>query len=576
MSTAADLERTRLEAVALVEKKKRSGEWTNVLCAHTEYQKRPLEWIVEHLGVPENTLRWSLNPGYRGWRWDGDPDPIIMILDALGRGDDAGCESATGTGKTYVAACIVYWFIACFEDSLVVTGAPRLDQLVVNIWKEMGELWPRFKRHFPDAEFLPTGKLRMKPAEEGKEKWAATAFTCGVGADEESATKAQGLHAEHMLIITEETPGIHHAIMTAFANTRTDDHNLHLALGNPDHQQDQLHLFCMEEGVVHIRISALDHPNIVSDMKVVPGAIGKKRLAKRTKKYGKGSRLYGSRIRGISPKEAENALIKWEWCEAAARKYEMDAYREGEQALGVDVANSEKGDKGAIARWQGACCTEVEDFPCPDANLLGARVVREARQENIPGKHVGIDSVGVGAGTVNEAKRLGFKVKEISGGRKAVPGMDVDEKWSAQQKDEDGNILPAGATVIETEQFDNHRSQVWWKARTDLRKGRIAMPYDEELFRDLTTPTYGTRGGKIYVETKEDIVKRLKRSPNKGDAFCYGNFVRRRRPLRTKPAEQPQTTTARDYGLEKMLAARAKEERAARRAFQRAMKGRRR
>ena len=576
MSLAGELEKARLRAQAQIEERKRAGEWEGVIKAHVEYQHRPVEWIVEYLGVPEYTLRWSMNEKYGDHVWDGDKDPIIQILEGLARGEDVGVESATGTGKTYVSACIVLWFLACHENALIVTAAPRLDQLLLNVWKEIGELWPRFQRHFPSAELLATGKLRIRPEEKDREKWAATAFTCGVGADEESATKAQGFHAEHMLIITEETPGIHHAIMTAFANTRTDDHNLHLALGNPDHQQDQLHLFCEEEGVKYVRISALDHPNIVSKKKVVPGAIGKKRLSKRTKKYGKGSRLYGSRIRGISPKEAEDALIKWEWCEMAGRKFERDEYREGAQSLGVDVANSEGGDKGAIARWQGACLTEVEDFPCPDANELGTRVVKEARSEGIPGKYVGVDSVGVGAGTVNEAKRLGFTVKQISGARKALPTIDVDEKWGAQQRDEDGNINPAGPTVIDAEVFDNLRSQVWWKMRTDLRKGRIALPPDEELWRDLTTPTFKSQGGKIVVEKKEDIVKRLKRSPNKGDAACYGNFVRPRRPLKTKVADgERETTTRRDYGLEKLLAQREKDQKAERRAFQKSLRSRR-
>jgi hypothetical protein len=37
-----------------------------------------------------------------------------------------------------------------------------------------------------------------------------------------------------------------------------------------------------------------------------------------------------------------------------------------------------------------------------------------------------------------------------------------------------------------------------------------------------------TRNGKIAVESKDDIIKRLRRSPNKGDAAVYWNWVRRR------------------------------------------------
>lgn len=52
----------------------------------------------------------------------------------------------------------------------------------------------------------------------------------------------------------------------------------------------------------------------------------------------------------------------------------------------------------------------------------------------------------------------------------------------------------------------------------------IALPPDQELQADLTTPIYTVRTGeppKIYVESKEDIIKRLGRSPDKGDVVVY-------------------------------------------------------
>src|SRR5690606_6281284 len=85
----------------------------------------------------------------------------------------------------------------------------------------------------------------------------------------------------------------------------------------------------------------------------------------------------------------------------------------------------------------------------------------------------------------------------------------------------------------EAERYNNIRSQAWWLMREDLRLGRIALPYDEDLFAELTTPTYKIEGGKIKVMSKEDIKKHLKRSTNKADAAVYGNFVRPRTKIRT-------------------------------------------
>ena len=574
------------QASAQIAEREHAGVWGGTVKAHTAYAHRPLEWITTYLKVPAETLHWSLHPSYETHRWDGDKDPLLRILTALAEHRDVGVESATGTGKTFLAACVTLWFLACHHNAIVAQWAPTERQLLLNMWKEIGALFTEFSKHFPTAE-LYTGKLRMLPTDaEGKEKWAATAFVSGVGADEEAATKAQGLHGEHMLIITEETPGIPRAIMVAIDQTRSADHNLHLALGNPDHRHDELHTFCKREDVEHIRISALDHPNIVSGEPIVPGAIGKNRLAKRITNLGVGSRLYLSRIRGISPPEAKDALIQYVWCETAAERFRLgtSAGREkmeewevtitDEEARGVDVANSEGGDEAAIARGPGRRLTEVVSFPCPDANQLGAIVAQEIERDKIDPRYVGVDPVGVGAGCVNELKRLGHKVRHLSGARKAIPGVDTDELWSETDIDFEGRERPTGARVVEAERFADLRSQMHWRMREDLRKETVDLVYDVELFNDLTTPTFKTANGVIKVESKEEIKKRLGRSPNKGDAVIYWNWVRRRTPVRVAKASVEVSTSDRDRSLEKFLVQQAKRQKKENRELIRRLKRR--
>ena len=80
--------------------------------------------------------------------------------------------------------------------------------------------------------------------------------------------------------------------------------------------------------------------------------------------------------------------------------------------------------------------------------------------------------------------------------------------------------------------FYNKRSETWWKFREALDPSReggsgIQLPDDQELLSDLTSVKFSvvTVGGvmSIKAETKEDVVKRLGRSPDKGDAvtMCW-------------------------------------------------------
>lgn len=265
------------------------------------YRTDPIGWMVTVLGIPRWAIHWSLNAEYKRHQWDGTKDPLAAICTAIALGEDVGVESGTGTGKTFLAAAIALWFLACFQDALVVTTAPKEGQLETQLWKEIGRHWPKFHARYPQASKVKL-RVRLKDGSGEQESWAILGYAVGVGKIEESAAKAQGFHAGHMLIITEETPGIHAAVMTAFRNTCTGDHNVRLALGNPDHPQDSLHTFCAERGVTAIRISALDHPNVVCGREVIPGAAGRKSIADKLAQYQSTDHpMYQSRVRGLCP-----------------------------------------------------------------------------------------------------------------------------------------------------------------------------------------------------------------------------------------------------------------------------------
>ena len=491
----------------------------------TRYARDPVGWAVEVLGVPEWSLRWSLLPEYADHVWDGTPGPIAAMLEGVARGEDVGVESATGTGKTYGAAIATLWFDATHRDALVVTTAPKEDQLAVQLWKEIGRHWPRFKARYPMASTVKL-KVRMQDAEGQDETWGAVGWACGVDANEESATRAQGFHAAHMLVITEETPGVPKPVMEAFANTRTGAHNPQLSLGNPDHMQDSLHLFCELPSTTAIRISGFDHPNVVTGREVIPGAVTAQSLARMKARLGEDTPLYNSRARGICPDQSTNALIRSEWVERAFQNYEDPSYHVGKPAMGVDVAQSEAGDKAAIARGTGAALHEVESFQCTDASVLGERVVIEAQQKGVLGKHVGVDAIGVGSNVVNAGKRLGFPMVAIQSAEMAQPEKDA-------AMDVEVGMTP----VVGVERYQNLRSQMWWQLAQDLQHNRLAMKRNDSLKRDLLAVQWEPKNGRIAVELKMQVRKRLGRSTDEGDAVVYWNWVRDRRSVQAVQGE---------------------------------------
>jgi hypothetical protein len=87
-------------------------------------------------------------------------------------------------------------------------------------------------------------------------------------------------------------------------------------------------------------------------------------------------------------------------------------------------------------------------------------------------------------------------------------------------------------TVDQQLRFTNIRTEAYWRLREALDPSQdggahLRLPPDKELMADITAPTFETKSGKggmvIQLEPKDKLVKRLGRSPDKGDAvvMCW-------------------------------------------------------
>jgi len=98
-------------------------------------------------------------------------------------------------------------------------------------------------------------------------------------------------------------------------------------------------------------------------------------------------------------------------------------------------------------------------------------------------------------------------------GRRAVA---VNFAMKSPEKDQTGNL-----------KFVNVRAAGWWRMREALAPERIphvALPPDTRLAADLCAPRYALTARGIQVEDKDDIRKRLGRSPDRGDAVVLAAF----------------------------------------------------
>jgi len=501
-----------------------------------QYQTDPIGFVVNELGIRRETIVWSELPEYEGHVWDGTPDPIATWFRGLAAWKDVGIESATGTGKSFGLALTKLWFNASWQGARCFDYATTKEQLEEYSWVELGKLWPKFKILFPSADLhLSSLRIRMdgKIREGDLTGWGALGRAVKEQKDKEIASSVAGMHAPHMLISVEEAQGFSHSASEAIENTSTAPHNLRQYVGNPDSQDDALHQACLafaKEGGLHIRISAYDHPNVVvnakrdpewedleSDVMIVPGAVSRTSIVRRLRKYGREHRFFQSRVRGISPPEHQDALIRQAWIDRAVDRWKEGSLIFGLPALGVDVARSDDGDNAAIADGVGAHLEEVVKFPCNDVAALGLRVAALMAMREILERNVGVDvGGGYGGGTVDTLKTLGHFVQAINPGAGAIQTID---ETTLEEED---------VAVREVIIFRNRRAQMAWHLATDLQMDRIALPPDPELHEELRSMRWKPVLGKIQVEEKDLIKDRLGRSPDEADAVMLWNEVRER------------------------------------------------
>ncbi len=139
-------------------------------------------------------------------------------------------------------------------------------------------------------------------------------------------------------------------------------------------------------------------------------------------------------------------------------------------------------------------------------------------------------------------------VVDMGGGYGGAVSMRLEDNKCEHIKF-NGAGSSAARTKDGTLSFVNKRAEAWWRARQELDPDQpggsvIALPPDPELRADLAAPTWTLRPNGILIESKDDLRKRLGRSPGKGDAvvmaLAMGDQAMKRQQRRGITGHHPQ------------------------------------
>lgn len=191
-------------------------------------------------------------------------------------------------------------------------------------------------------------------------------------------------------------------------------------------------------------------------------------------------------------------VIPTAWVEAAMARWRRPDVLPAMDSMGVDVARGGK-DETIIARRHGMWFDVPLAYPGKETpnGPATAGLVISALRDRAP---IHVDGIGVGAAVYDF----------LDGAGQQAISVNVAEK--ATRRDKSGRLT-----------FKNLRSQLWWMMREALdpdANNGIALPPDKRLLADLCAPCWRMQGVEVYVESREDIVKKLGRSPDYASAYC--------------------------------------------------------
>ena len=208
--------------------------------------------------------------------------------------------------------------------------------------------------------------------------------------------------------------------------------------------------------------------------------------------------LYGDFKAGIEDDPWQ--VIPTTWVDAAMARWKPLDPRPRMDSVGIDVARGGK-DKTVIARRHGVWFDKPNAHAgseTPDGPKVASLAIGAARD----GAPLHIDVIGVGASPYDLLREA----------RQHVIGVNVSEK-------------PMGVDRSGRLRFFNLRSELWWRMREALDPANnlgYALPPDDRLRADLCAPKWELSSSTIQVEGREDIVKRIGRSPDYASAYILG------------------------------------------------------
>ncbi|MFD9763194.1 hypothetical protein ACFWXI_06575 [[Kitasatospora] papulosa] len=443
-----------------------------------EYGAAPVRWVQERL---------------RQTVWSKQREILAAVRDNR----KTAVRSGHGVGKSWTAALVACWWLDTHPpgDAFVVSTAPTFSQVRAILWRYI-------RKHHR------TGQLAGRV---NQTEWLIDDELVGYGrkpadTDEDGF---QGIHARFVLVILDEACGIPEQLWVAADALATGPDCRILAIGNPDNPASHFRKVCTPGSGWHqMSISAFDSPNLTGEdvpEEMSAALVSREWVEEKATEWGVDNPIYRAKVLGEFSTDAANQVVRQSDvanCRAATDRRPKAEELEPVE-LGVDVGGG--GDETVIRERRGRRAGREWSAHTDRPEVIAPLIIRAIKESGATA--VKVDSIGIGFGVIGELRNAATRGEHSA----HVVAVNVGERAS------------------EPDKFINLRAEIWWSLGRGLSESQgwdlAMMDNADTTVAQLLEPRWDTDPkGRIRVEPKDEIRKRLGRSPDNADALLLAYY----------------------------------------------------
>lgn len=464
------------------------------------------------------------------------------ILRAVQNGKRISVASGTARGKDFIAAVAAICFLYLTpaetkngqpESTKVALTAPTERQCKNIMMPEIARIYYKLKANgiAPNGARLTSFDIRTN-----SEDWFLTAFK----ADEHTHEAWSGFHAVNTMFVITEASGISETVFNAIEGNLQGNSRILLVFNNntgTGYAANTQKSARWER----FRLDSLSAPNVQQKKIVIPGQVDYEWVKDKVQawcvrltagelpddiegdfefegEWYRPNDLFRVKVRGLAPKVSSDVLVPVEWIELANKRWKAFAEQKFEITkplrLGVDIAGMGRDNSCLVYRFGDFVkgFDMIQSGGAANHMQVAGRVktILEQNSNSFHGRlaQAFIDTIGEGAGVYS--RLVEQNVQRVYSCKFSEAAVNVS---GVSLKDYTGQY-----------EFVNMRAYLYWAIRDWLNpanKSEAMLPADVELLQELTETKWEFQSsGKIKIESKDDIKKRLKRSPDKADALA--------------------------------------------------------